>query len=423
MGSVPLIAMEDWKQQQDKPDPLEAYYRIQQLRQQMQTGQLDQQQRQLDIQKSRAGMQAVQTMNEAYQTARTAAPNATPRTGTPGAMPMASPQTTGANASLMATPQATGAAPTPMATPGGVGPAGPAAANATSNSAPLFDRQKVLAYLADRGQGSLIPDVQKTFTEWDKSAGEVQKLRDDHAAAATDYIGGVASTIKAMGYSPEAVGIGLAHVAANGFPQEAEQLRQELAQNPQHVPAFIDAVIARSLKQAEVAKNLAQAGRDTAETGKVPAEISKLTADTAKTTAQMPGGGLYNPSDNQLYSLATNPQTAMTQQGQQAAAVLARKQREKLQLQAQEAGVRIAAENSPAAIQGAVAKKTALDAATGAGVQVYATDRSGRTMLMTKGDAVAQGFGYSKVGTSQISEDRQLNNRLADVTQKIGQYE
>jgi len=182
-----------------------------------------------------------------------------------------------------------------------------------------------------------------------------------------------------------------------------------LSQNPSQLKPFIDSLIARSPKQAEAAKNNAQAGRDTAESGKI--------------TAEMPGGPLYSPSDNSLYSMATNPSTKDTPQGQLAQAMLARKQQEKMQLTGAEAGARIAAENSPQAIAGAVNKKKALDAATGANEQVYATDRQGRTTLMTKGDAVNQGFGYSKVGTHQITEDRQLNNRLADVTQKIAQYE
>jgi hypothetical protein len=96
---------------------------------------------------------------------------------------------------------------------------------------------------------------------------------------------------------------------------------------------------------------------------------------------------------------------------------------QKIQVAQAEAGARVAAENSPQAIAGAVNKKLAVDAATGANEQVYATNRAGQTTLMTKGDAIGQGFGYSKVGTKQIAEDRQLNNRLADVTQKIAQYE
>ncbi len=141
------------------------------------------------------------------------------------------------------------------------------------------------------------------------------------------------------------------------------------------------------------------------------------------TGAEMPGGPLYSPSDNQIYSLATNPNMQGTPQGQQAQAILARKQQEKTQLTGTEAYARIGAENSPQAIQGAVAKKQALDAATDAGEQVYATNQQGQRALMTKGDAIAAGFGYQKVGAKQVQEDTQLNNRLADVRQKISQYE
>src|SRR6266851_2552752 len=141
------------------------------------------------------------------------------------------------------------------------------------------------------------------------------------------------------------------------------------------------------------------------------------------TGAEMPGGPLYSPSDNQIYSLATNPNMQGTPQGQQAQAILARKQQEKTQLTGTEAYARIGAENSPQAIQGAVAKKQALDAATDAGEQVYATNQQGQRALMTKGDAIAAGFGYQKGGAKQVQEDTQLNNRLADVRQKISQYE
>jgi hypothetical protein len=379
MSSVPLVAL-----QYTPETAMEGYAKMQALQQKLREGELDAQTKQLEIQKERMGLQQIATMNEAYSNALSpSAPNAAPRA---------------------ATPQNTGAGPSPSAPT-----ASAASPSATANSAPTFDRQKVFSYLANRGQGALIPGLQKTFTDLDKTAGDVQELRDKHTEAAADYFGGLGVAIRGANYSPEAVGIGLAHAAANGYAPEAEQIRQELAQNPSQLKPFIDAVIARSPKQAEAAKNLAQAGRDTAESGKI--------------TAEMPGGPLYSPSDNQLYSLATNPATAATPQGQLAQGILNKKQQERTQLTGTEAAARISAENSPAAIAGAVNKKKALDAATGMNEQVYATDRSGRTMLMTKGDAVNQGFGYSKVGTHQITEDRQLNNRLADVTQKIAQYE
>ncbi len=381
---IPLVALALRQQQELQPDPLEQYSKMQMLQQKLREGEQDATTKQLELQKARMGLQQVASMNEAYQNALS--------------------------------PSAPNAAPVPQ---GGMG-AGPSAPAATS--APIFDRQKVFSYLANRGQGSLIPGLQKTFSDLDKSAGDVQELKDKHAAAATDYLGGVAAAIKAADYSPTAVGLGLAHVAANGYPQEAEQLRQELAQNPGQLRPFIDAVISRSPKQAQAQKDLAQAGEATASVGKITAEVGKIGAETGKIAAEAPGGSMYSPSDNQLYGLATNPQTANTPQGRLAAAMLQRKQQEKLQLTGAEAGARIAAENSPQAIAGAVNKKKALDAASGAGEQVYATDRSGRTMLMEKSAAINAGYGYTKVGSHQVSEDRQLNNRLADVQQKISQY-
>jgi len=186
------------------------------------------------------------------------------------------------------------------------------------------------------------------------------------------------------------------------------------SQIPEHFPGkqageFLMAGMIGESKQLAQETTRRENALTEAKTGQALAETAKL--------------GEFAPSDNQLYNLATSPQTAHTPQGQQAAAILGAKQRERLQLSGAEAGARVAAENSPQAIQGAVAKKQAMDAATGAGEQVYATDRTGRTMLMAKSDAINAGYGYMKVAPKQVSEDRQLNNRLSDVQQKISQYE
>jgi hypothetical protein len=88
-----------------------------------------------------------------------------------------------------------------------------------------------------------------------------------------------------------------------------------------------------------------------------------------------------------------------------------------------EAMARVVAETSPTAIAGEAKKKSAISQATGGLQQVYATTPQGQTLLMPKEDAQNRGYGYQPVGAKQVQEGRQLNNRLADVTQKIAQYE
>ena len=88
-----------------------------------------------------------------------------------------------------------------------------------------------------------------------------------------------------------------------------------------------------------------------------------------------------------------------------------------------EANARVSAENSPQAIAGAAAKAKAVDEAKGSNENVYANTPEGQTVLMSKGQAEANNLPYSKVGTPQIAKDRQLNNRLADVNQKLARYE
>jgi hypothetical protein len=255
-------------------------------------------------------------------------------------------------------------------------------------------------------QTSVLDQKMKTFDLVSKQ-GEQAKIQADLMQGAHDAVAQAPAEQRPMAYQQQLMGLKQRGIDISQLPPQypGDQAFALIGATVKTHTQMVD----EALKSSEVAKNTAQAGKDTAESGKIAAE--------------MPGGTMYSPSDNQLYGLSTNPNTKDTPQGRQAAAMLTQKQQEKLQLTGAEAGARMAAENSPQAIAGAVNKKKALDAATGAGEQVYATNQSGQTVLMAKGDAIAAGFGYTRVGAHQISEDRQLNNRLADVRQKIAQYE
>jgi hypothetical protein len=58
-----------------------------------------------------------------------------------------------------------------------------------ANGNPTFDRNKVFQSVAASGNGSILPQVQKSFMDLDKLAGDVQKTKDEHVAAAQDYLG------------------------------------------------------------------------------------------------------------------------------------------------------------------------------------------------------------------------------------------
>ena len=119
---------------------------------------------------------------------------------------------------------------------------------------PTFDRGKVLTSVAaNPNGGSLIPGLIEKFNTIDKNAAELTDAKDKHATAEQDYFGSLASEIKAAHYAPGAVGVALAHAAANGYGQQVQQMQQQFAQNPDAVKGWVDQAIAGSPKQREVA--------------------------------------------------------------------------------------------------------------------------------------------------------------------------
>jgi|SRR5579872_590492 len=121
-----------------------------------------------------------------------------------------------------------------------------------------FDRNKVMQSLGTSGQGALIPGLMTSLTAMDKAQGEVQKQRDEHAAAADDYVGAALQAIvksknpQTGQYDPATAGAVLAHMAQS-YPQEAEQLRGAIAANPARLNQIVDGAIAQSPSQQKLA--------------------------------------------------------------------------------------------------------------------------------------------------------------------------
>jgi hypothetical protein len=120
-----------------------------------------------------------------------------------------------------------------------------------------FDRNKVLQSIGTSGQGALIPGLMQSLTAMDKAQGDVQKQRDEHAAAADDYVGAAMQAIvksknpQTGQYDPATAGAVLAHMA-QAFPQEAEQLRQEIVANPARLNQIVDGRVAQSPSQQKL---------------------------------------------------------------------------------------------------------------------------------------------------------------------------
>lgn len=120
-----------------------------------------------------------------------------------------------------------------------------------------FDRNKVTQALARSGQGALIPGLTQSFTAMDDAQGKVTEQKDKHAAAADDYIGaGLQAIVKSKNaqtgaYDPATAGAVLAHIA-QVYPQEAEQLRQQIAANPANLNRIVDGAIAQSPSQQKL---------------------------------------------------------------------------------------------------------------------------------------------------------------------------
>ena len=115
-----------------------------------------------------------------------------------------------------------------------------------------FDQQGVVQRVAQSGQGSVLPELQKNFMELDHLKGQVQETRDKHNAAAQDYLGAAANAIRQANYDPTVAGSVFAHAASAGYGQEAQAIIQRIQQNPDSLKQIVDQVYALSPKQQTI---------------------------------------------------------------------------------------------------------------------------------------------------------------------------
>jgi len=151
---------------------------------------------------------------------------------------------------------------------------------------PTFNRDAIVQHIAAAGQGSLIPGLQKNFLDLDKLGGEVAKTKSDHVQATQDYMGELASSIKAANYDPTATGALLAHAASAGggiYANEVNGWKNQIAQDPSKLPQMVDQVLAGSTKQRQVsaeetaaAARMKQAQQAGGQTALTPDRISQL---------------------------------------------------------------------------------------------------------------------------------------------------
>src|SRR5438034_7209373 len=202
MGSYPSVAAGY------KPESaMQGYADMQKLEENQLAQKVQQQQLQegqLTIQAKQQALSDVQTMNDAWtHSLRLPQASAAPA----GAVPLSALLRSDPNMSSSA-----GGAPTAAAGVVGAVPASPA--QGPDSGAPVYDHDKIVNYLASNGKGSLIPGLQKSWLELDKTAGEVQAAKDKHTADATDYFGDLGIAVRNANYDPAAVGTALAHAAA-----------------------------------------------------------------------------------------------------------------------------------------------------------------------------------------------------------------
>lgn len=145
---------------------------------------------------------------------------------------------------------------------------------------PKFDRDVLQRKLAERGQGSHIPGVLKSFTDADEAAAKLQETKGKVADLEADYMGhgfyGVSQAPPDQ--QPALLHTFLSHAAATGY-QSAAQLDQAVQSDPSKIPVILQQGIAKS---PGVQKLLAE---------KTTADARKTTADTGatKATAELPG--------------------------------------------------------------------------------------------------------------------------------------
>lgn len=117
---------------------------------------------------------------------------------------------------------------------------------------PQLDKSKVIQGLATRGAGKLIPGVTKAMTEYEKSAADLVKTRNEISAQEVDHLGMAGRAIKQAGYDPDVAKSILANEVGQLGHRNALPFLQAIQADPSVVQKLADQMIARSPKAQEL---------------------------------------------------------------------------------------------------------------------------------------------------------------------------
>lgn len=278
------------------------------------------------------------------------------------------------------------------------------------------------------GSAQAVMGMKSNILSYQKELAQKNELDLKNEATKADVISGHIANIKSLPeeQQPEAYTGAIHDLVTRGYmtPQEAMQ-------HPYPGPDGLDilektymghaAQIDQTLKTAQAAHANAQAKLEAAQT---PGAQAKSAQDQAATAAQLMSGARDSMSwaakrqfalskgiDPNIIPEQFSPQAAQQLQS----AALTPEQTVQAQQKGQEIGLGYSR----------LKEEHRHNIATEAGTPVYGVDpKTGKTVAGSLQDAQAGGWTFTrKVTESQISEDRQLNNRLTDVSTKINRYQ
>jgi hypothetical protein len=171
------------------------------------------------------------------------------------------------------------------------------AAAYTKNDAGVItlNRDALASSLAQHNLGQHIPAMLETLDKADKSTADALKARAQADTAMRDATGALANGVRIAGYTPDAFMVAISHMVQNKLisPDDARPYVQAVQQDPSHVKALVDQILAQSPKQTELgtAGRTADARVQSAQTGadRLTAELPKISAETLRTTQETTG--------------------------------------------------------------------------------------------------------------------------------------
>ena len=140
--------------------------------------------------------------------------------------------------------------------------------------------------------GHLRSTVQKSRDEAEAAADKQRKAKADADEAERDYFGALASGVKPFldsGDTDSAMGavkVALSHAKERGYP-EADEIWQNIQQNPQALPKLVDGMIAQSPKFSQLATTQAANKATQANAAASQAREAASAAETARHNQEM----------------------------------------------------------------------------------------------------------------------------------------